>query len=97
MRPSRSWLTRKRLASAAAGLAALVAFLVGVTTLIDFARGLDADEPPPPAIDARVSEVSLTTVREPYEHYPRATNESAGGLSKAERKEKRGPGALQGW
>lgn len=88
MRPSRSWLTRKRVGSAAAGLAALVGFLVGVTTLVDFAGGLDADEPPPPAIDARVSEVSLTTVREPYEHYLRATNESLGGLTKAEREEK---------
>jgi hypothetical protein len=88
VRPARSWLTRKRLAAAAGGLAALVGFLVGVTTLIQFVAGLDSDEPPPAAIDARVSAVDLTTRRVPYEDYLRSTNESPAGLSEAERKEK---------
>ena len=88
MRPSRSWLTRKRVASAAAGLAALVGFLVGVATLVDFAGRLDSEDPPPAAIDARVSGVDLTTTRQPYEDYLRATNASLAGLPEADRKEK---------
>jgi hypothetical protein len=87
VRPARSWLTRKRLAGVAGGLAAVVGFLVGVTTLVDFAGRLDSDEPPPAAIDARVSDVDLLTTREPYEDYLRSTNESLAGLSEAERKE----------
>jgi hypothetical protein len=89
VKPSRSWLTRKRLTRGFAGLAALVGFLVGVTSLVDFAdQRLDTEEPPPPEIDARVSGVSLTTVREPYEHYLRATNQSLARLPKADRREK---------
>jgi hypothetical protein len=71
------------------GVAAVVAFLVGVTSLIDFVSDkVDSPEPRPPrAIDARIGEVRLTTTNEPYGRYLRDTNQSFGGLAKEDRQE----------
>ena len=80
------WLSRKRLARAFAALAGGVGFLVGVTSLIDFVDR-QVESPPPAEIEARISDVHLNTVREPYGGYLRSTNQSFPGLTQQERRE----------
>lgn len=80
---------RKRIAAALAALGTVVGFLVAATSLFDWFEGkLDNPEPRPPAeIDARVSSVALSNMREPYEDYLESSGQSAAGLSAPERKE----------
>jgi hypothetical protein len=84
-----AWLNRKIIKRGFAGLTAAIALLVGITSLFDFVeRKVDSPEPPPPSeIDARVSAVRLTTVREPYGRYLRDTNQSFPGVTRDDRRE----------
>lgn len=89
----RPLITRKKIAGAFGALGAVIAFLVGVTSLTDwFERKLDDPEPRPPAeIDARIGYVRLQGTREPLERYLRSIGESLSGLTKRELSE---PGLL---
>lgn len=78
--------SRRRVVSGFGALAAVVAFLVGVTSLTDwFERKLDDPAPRPPArIDARILDVSLRSTRAPLDGYLRSIGESLGGLTPRE-------------
>jgi hypothetical protein len=80
---------RKRGARVFAGIAALVGVLVGVTSLVDWLQE-EVDDPPPrppPAVDARVTALTLRDTRLPLAEYLTSTGQSTKGLTRREANE----------
>ena len=86
---SEALLSRKRLAAGFGAAAAVVAFLVSASSLVDWVqRKFDDPEPPPPVkIEDQITGVHLSSARQSLEDYLLSTGERLGGLTERERDE----------